>query len=102
MEVHNVERRLAAILAADVVGYSRLMEVVAREFGVDYIAEGSVQARGSGNDYRRLINGETETHIWAERYDRKLEDIFAIQDEVTASIASTLFGRVEAAATRSR
>jgi adenylate cyclase len=45
----------------------------------------------------QLIDGETETHLWAERYDRKLEDIFAIQDEITASIASTLFGRVEAA-----
>jgi adenylate cyclase len=45
----------------------------------------------------QLIDGETETHLWAERYDRKLEDIFAIQDEVTSSIASTLFGRVEAA-----
>jgi adenylate cyclase len=71
---------------------------VAHEFGVDYIAEGSV--RKSGDRVRvtvQLIDGETETHLWAERYDRKLEDIFAIQDEITASIASTLFGRVEAA-----
>ncbi len=45
----------------------------------------------------QLIDGETETHVWAERYDRKLEDIFAIQDEVTAAIVSTLRGRVEAA-----
>jgi adenylate cyclase len=71
---------------------------VAREFGVDYIAEGSV--RKAGDRVRvtvQLIDGETETHLWAERYDRKLEDIFAIQDEITASMASTLFGRVEAA-----
>lgn len=71
---------------------------VAHEFGVDYIAEGSV--RKAGDRVRvtvQLIDGETETHIWAERYDRKLEDIFAIQDEITSSIASTLFGRVEAA-----
>ena len=71
---------------------------IAREFGVDYIAEGSV--RKAADRVRvtvQLIDGETETHIWAERYDRKLEDIFAIQDEVTSSIASTLFGRVEAA-----
>ena len=63
---------------------------VAREFGVDYIAEGSV--RKAGDRVRvtvQLIDGETETHIWAERYDRKLEDIFAIQDEITASISST-------------
>ena len=71
---------------------------IAREFGVDYVVEGSV--RKAGDRVRvtvQLIDGETETHVWAERYDRKLEDIFAIQDEVTSSIASTLFGRVEAA-----
>jgi len=71
---------------------------IAREFGVDYIAEGSV--RKAADRVRvtvQLIDGETETHLWAERYDRKLEDIFAIQDEVTSSIAATLFGRVEAA-----
>jgi adenylate cyclase len=45
----------------------------------------------------QLIDGETETHVWAERYDRKLEDIFAIQDEVTSNIVATLRGRVEAA-----
>ena len=64
---------------------------VAREFGVDYIAEGSV--RKAGDRVRvtvQLIDGETEAHLWAERYDRKLEDIFAIQDEITASMASTL------------
>ena len=76
---------------------------VAREFGVDYIVEGSV--RKAADRVRvtvQLIDGETETHVWAERYDRKLEDIFAIQDEVTSSIAATLFGRVEAAQARPR
>ncbi|MFS8086876.1 MAG: adenylate/guanylate cyclase domain-containing protein, partial [Acidobacteriota bacterium] len=71
---------------------------IAREFGVDYVVEGSV--RKAADRVRvtvQLIDGETETHIWAERYDRKLEDIFAIQDEVTAAVAATLFGRVEAA-----
>ena len=71
---------------------------VAREFGVDYVVEGSV--RKVTDRVRvtiQLIDGETETHVWAERYDRKLEDIFAIQDEVTSAIVSTLFGRVEAA-----
>ena len=71
---------------------------IAREFGVDYVVEGSV--RKAADRVRvtvQLIDGETETHIWAERYDRKLEDIFAIQDEVTSAIAATLFGRVEAA-----
>jgi adenylate cyclase len=71
---------------------------IAREFGIDYVVEGSV--RKVADRVRvtvQLIDGETETHLWAERYDRKLEDIFDIQDEVTAAIVATLFGRVEAA-----
>ena len=71
---------------------------IAKEFGVDYVVEGSV--RKAADRVRvtvQLIDGETETHVWAERYDRKLEDIFAIQDEVTAAIVATLRGRVEAA-----
>ena len=50
----------------------------------------------------QLIDAETDRHIWAERYDRELADIFAIQDEVTSSIVSILPGRVEAAATSAR
>ena len=71
---------------------------IAKEFGVDYVVEGSV--RKAADRVRvtvQLIDGLTETHIWAERYDRKLEDIFAIQDEVTSAIVATLRGRVEAA-----
>src|SRR6202795_4464381 len=45
----------------------------------------------------QLIDAETDRHIWAERYDRELEDIFAIQDEMTRAIVATLPGRVEAA-----
>src|ERR1700744_1517014 len=74
------------------------VQEVAREFGVDYVLEGSV--RKVGDRIRvtvQLIDAETDRHIWAERYDRKLEDIFAIQDEMTCAIAATLPGRVEAA-----
>jgi adenylate cyclase len=74
------------------------VQEVAREFGVDYVLEGSV--RKAGDRVRvtvQLIDGETDRHIWAERYDRQLEDIFAIQDEVTRAIVATLPGRVEAA-----
>ena len=46
----------------------------------------------------QLIDAETDRHLWAERYDRELADIFAIQDEVTSSIVSILPGRVAAAA----
>jgi adenylate cyclase len=72
---------------------------VARELGVQYVVEGSV--RKAGNRVRitvQLIEGETDHHLWAERYDRDLEDIFAIQDEVTRAIVAILPGRVEAAA----
>jgi len=71
----------------------------AQELGVQYVVEGSV--RKVGRRVRitvQLIDAETDRHLWAERYDRDLEDIFAIQDEVTTSIVATLPGRVEAAA----
>jgi adenylate cyclase len=73
------------------------VQEVAREFGVDFVLEGSV--RKAGDRIRvnvQLIDAETDRHIWAERYDRKLEDIFAIQDEMTGAIVATLPGRVEA------
>jgi adenylate cyclase len=72
---------------------------VARELGVQFVVEGSV--RRAGNRVRitvQLIEGETDRHIWAERYDRELEDIFALQDEITMAIVAILPGRVEAAA----
>src|SRR5438105_3314516 len=71
---------------------------IAREFGVDYVLEGSV--RKAGDRIRvtvQLIDAEADRHIWAERYDRELKDIFAIQDEMTRAIVATLPGRVEAA-----
>jgi len=74
------------------------VQAVAREFGVDYVLEGSV--RKAGDRIRvtvQLIDAETDRHIWAERYDRQLEDVFAIQDEMTRGIVATLQGRVEAA-----
>jgi len=49
--------------------------------------------RKAGNRVRitvQLIDAETDSHLWAERYDRELADIFAIQDEVTSSIVSIL------------
>jgi adenylate cyclase len=74
---------------------------VARELGAQYVVEGSV--RKAGNRVRvtvQLIDAESDHHVWAERYDRDLEDIFAIQDEVTSAIVATLPGRLEAAARR--
>jgi adenylate cyclase len=74
------------------------VQEVAREFGVDYVLEGSV--RKAGDRIRvtvQLIDAETDRHVWAERYDRELADIFTIQDEMTRAIVATLPGRVEAA-----
>jgi len=71
----------------------------AQDVGVQFVVEGSV--RRAGNRVRitvQLIEGETDRHIWAERYDRDLEDIFALQDEITMAIVAVLPGRVEAAA----
>ena len=60
---------------------------VGRELGVRYVLEGSV--RKGGNRIRitgQLVEAETGNHLWAERYDRALDDVFAIQDEITESV----------------
>ena len=64
---------------------------VARDLGVAWVMEGSV--RKAGNRVRvtaQLIDGTTGGHLWAERYDRNLDDIFAVQDEITAEIVNAL------------
>lgn len=74
------------------------IQEVAKALGAQYVLEGSV--RKAGNRVRitvQLIDARKDRHVWADRYDRELEDIFAIQDEVTASIVATLSGQVEAA-----
>lgn len=68
---------------------------IARELGVEYIAEGSV--RRAGNRIRvtvQLIDPAKGNQIWAERYDRELADIFAVQDEITSLIVNTLAGTI--------
>ncbi len=68
---------------------------VGRELGVGYIVEGSV--RKAGNRVRvtaQLIEAATGSHVWAERYDRELEDIFAVQDDITETVVATLAGRL--------
>ncbi len=64
---------------------------IGRELGVRYILEGSV--RKAGNYVRinsQLIDVMTGAHVWAERYDRELIDLFAVQDEITSSVASAI------------
>lgn len=72
-------------------GKSPDLRDVSSDLGVRYVLEGSV--RKGGNRVRvtaQLIEGETGTHIWAERYDRELDDIFALQDEITETIVSAI------------
>jgi adenylate cyclase len=67
------------------------VQQVGRELGVRYVLEGSV--RKAGDRVRitaQLIDATTGHHLWAERYDRNLEDIFAIQDEITLRILKAL------------
>lgn len=67
------------------------MKQVGRDLGVRYVLEGSV--RRSGQRVRitgQLIDAITGNHIWAERYDRELTDIFALQDEITASVTTAI------------
>ncbi len=62
-----------------------------RELGVRYVLEGSV--RKGGNRVRitgQLVEAETGAHLWAERYDRPLEDIFAVQDEMTLNVVGAI------------
>ena len=71
---------------------------VSRELGVRYVLEGSV--RRAGNRLRisaQLVDATTGGHHWAERYDRKLGDVFSIQDEITRSVAGAIEPRLLAA-----
>ena len=64
---------------------------VARKLGVSHVLEGSVRkAGGRVRINAQLIDGSTGDHVWAERYDRDLEDIFAIQDEISKAIVAAL------------
>ena len=72
-------------------GQSVDIKKVSRELGVLYVLEGSV--RRAGDKIRinaQLIDATTGGHLWAERYDRDLKDIFALQDEVTQKIVAAL------------
>ena len=73
---------------------------VGRELGVRYVLEGSI--RRAGDRVRisaQLVDAATGAHRWAERYDRKLEDVFAVQDEVARTIVSVLAVHVNKAET---
>jgi len=79
-------------------GKAVMVRAVGQELGADYVVEGSV--RRAGDRVRitvQLINARDDNHVWAQKYDRVLDDIFAVQDEVVQSILSALPEHVEAA-----
>ena len=70
------------------------LKQIGRELNVRYVLEGSVQ-RG-GNRMRvnvQLIDAETGNHLWAERFDKPLADLFDMQDEIVARLANALNSR---------
>jgi TolB-like protein/Flp pilus assembly protein TadD len=78
-------------------GPSTDIAAVRSKLGVRYVVEGSVRRVGARLHLTaRLIDALNESHVWAERYEREAEDIFAVQDDITRAIASTLEGRVAA------
>jgi adenylate cyclase len=79
-------------------GHAFDIKQIGRELGVRYVLEGSV--RKAGNRVRitgQLIEAATASHLWAERYDRAVEDIFAVQDEITHSIIGAIAPGIVAA-----
>ena len=67
------------------------LRTIARQFDVAYVLEGSV--RTSGDRIRitaQLVDGRTDTHVWSENYDRQLEDVFLIQDEIARAVVNKL------------
>ena len=79
-------------------GQSPDLRDVARDLGVRYVLEGSVRKGGSRIRVTgQLINGGTGNHIWAKRFDRELDDIFDLQDEITESIVSAIGPEIDQA-----
>lgn len=72
-------------------GKSVTLSQIGRELGVRYILEGSVRKAGSRlRITAQLIDATSDHHVWAERYDRNLEDVFEVQDDVTRSVVDAL------------
>ena len=71
---------------------------IGRELAARYVVEGSVRrAGGRVRITAQLIDAETSTHLWADRYDRSISDLFAIQDDISRRIVMTLWSAVDQA-----
>jgi adenylate cyclase len=72
-------------------GKAARIQDIRRDLGVNYVLEGSVQRAGDRiRVTAQLIDGATGKHLWAERYDRRVDDLFAVMDEITELIVGTL------------
>ena len=79
------------------------VRAIAEELGVRYLLEGSARrAAGRVRINAQLVDAASGEHLWAERFDRGLDDIFAVQDEATAKIVEALLGRLRAPPPRNR
>ena len=79
-------------------GKAVLIKQVADELGVGYVVEGSVRKEGDRVRITAQLNDVTTgSHIWAERYDRSLADVFAVQDEITEAIVAAIEPQLYAA-----
>ncbi len=77
------------------------LKQVAHELGVRYILEGSVRRRGEHVRVTvQLIEAESASHLWAHRYDRSVNDVFAVQDEIAASVIAAILPAVSDAERR--
>jgi len=67
------------------------LKQIGRELNVRYVLEGSVQRSGISLRVNvQLIDAETGTHLWAERFDKPVADLFDMQDEIVARLANSL------------
>jgi serine/threonine-protein kinase len=90
----SLVRELGVISRTSVLRYAgatQSIPEIASELGARYLVEGSVQeAGGQVRIHVQLIDATTDQHLWAHRYDRSLEDVFALQSEVAQAIAGEL------------
>jgi len=72
------------------------VRLVARELGVRYVLEGSIRRAGARiRVTAQLVDALTGSHVWAERYDRDVEDVFAVQEELTRAIVAALVPQLD-------
>jgi len=84
-------------------GRSVTTRQIGRELGVAYVVDGSIRrSRDRVRISVRLVDASSDAQLWAERYDRDIEDILVVQEEVASEVAATIGGRVEVTRGRQR